>query len=310
MRATRNLVRRLALSMLVLAVGACASSDDDVDDVAEGYVRFEPPAITVQPGESGQWVQYVANPFDEDMDIVDIVGHQGVGGHHAVLYSSPTVEEIGTTREWRNIDQLVDRFLGGLGGEGAEEISLPEGAVFRVPAGHALYINAHYFNATEATIEGWSRLDVKFEPADSSRIAVGLFANVTLAFEATPGLSEATATCTLERDVDLVMFTNHMHEWGRAVRTTMLPPGAGAQDEPQMIKNDPMWNYEWATNPNFESYSVEAPLRLAAGSQLTTTCSWDNTTGESLRFPDEMCLFLAFHIDELGDLSCVDGSAI
>jgi hypothetical protein len=308
MRSNRAVVRTLAVSMVVTA--ACAGSGDDDDVVADGYVRLEPPVITLEAGESGQWVQYVADPFDQDMDVVDIVGHQGVGGHHAVLYSSPNVEAIGTTREWQKVDQLVDRFLGGLGGEGAEEIALPEGAVFRVPAGQALYINTHYLNATDAPIEGWSRLDVKFEPADQSRIAVGLFTNVTLGFEATPGFSEATTTCTVERDIDLVMFTNHMHEWGLAARTTLLPPGADTDAEPQMIKDDPMWNYEWATNPNFERYSVAAPFRLASGSQITTSCSWDNTTGESLRFPDEMCLFLSFHIDGSGDVSCVDGNPI
>ena len=313
MRSTLDVVvHALALSMAVVAAGACAESGDegDEDEVAEGYVRLRPPPITVQPGESGQWVQYVANPFDEDMDVVDIVGHQGVGGHHAVLYASPSVQEIGTTREWQPVDQIVDRFLGGVGGEGGEEIALPEGAVFRVPAGQALYLNTHYFNATEEAIEGWSQLDVKLEPADQSRIAVGLFTNVTLAFAATPGFSEATTTCTLEREVNLVMFTNHMHEWGVAARTTILPPGARPDDRPQVIKDDPDWNYEWATNPNFERYGVAAPLRLEAGTKITTTCSWDNDTGDSLRFPDEMCLFLSFDIDGRGDLACVDGKAL
>jgi hypothetical protein len=310
MRPIRRLVRTLAVSSMVIAAGGCAGSGDDNDNdaVPEGYVRFEPPTITVEPGESGQWVQYVANPFDEDMDVVDIVGHQGTGGHHAVLYATPTVEAIGTTRDWQNVDQLIDRFLGGLGGEGAEEIALPEGAVFRVPAGQALYMNTHYFNATDSPIEGWSRLDVKFEPADESRIAVSLFANVSLAFEATPGFSEATTACTLERDVDLVMFTNHMHEWGRAARTTILPPGARTDDAPQVLKDDPVWNSEWTTNPNFERHTVAEPLRLPAGSQIETTCSWDNDTGASLRFPDEMCVFLAFDIDGVGDLACVDGN--
>ncbi len=311
MRPTRSLVGTLAVSITVLAAGGCAESGDGDDDaVPEGYVRFEPPMIALEPGTSGQWVQYVANPFDEDMDVVDIIGHQGTGGHHAVLYASPSIEAIGTTRDWQNVDQVVDRFLGGLGGEGAEEIALPEGAVFRVPAGQALYINTHYLNATDTAIEGWSRLDVKFEPANESRIAVGLFTNVTLAFEVTPGLSEATTSCTLERDVNLVMFTNHMHESGVAARTTIVPPGASSEAEPQVIKDDPAWNYEWATNPNFERYTVSEPLHLEAGTQIETSCSWNNKTGRSLRFPDEMCLFLSFDIDGLGDLACVNGNSI
>jgi hypothetical protein len=301
------MVRTLILSAVVSLLAVACASEPSGDDVPEGYTRFEPPPITVAPGESGQWVQYVANPFDVDMDVVDIIGHQGPGGHHAVLYSSPTIQEVGFTREFSTLDQVADRFLGGLGGEGAEEIALPEGAVFRVPAGQALYINVHYFNAGTAPLEGWSQLDVKFEPASEDQIAVGLFANVTLGFNIEAGTAATVTTgCTVERDISLVMFTNHMHEYGVAAKTEIVPPGTDITT-PVMLKDDPEWNYEWATNPNFERHSVAEPMVIPAGTLIQTTCEWDNTTADNLMFPDEMCLFLSFHIDGTGDVSCVDG---
>lgn len=294
---------RLVCTLLVVPVAACAADGSDTDtgsDVPEGYVRFEPPPITLEPGQSGQWVQYVADPVDYDRDVIDLIGLQGTGGHHAILYATAELEPIGTTRDWTNVDQIADRFLGGLGGEGAESITLPEGAVFRVPAGHALYVQTHYFNATPAPIDGWSRLDVKFAEA-SDQTPVSLFSNVDLTFELGAGVTTRTTECTVGEDVDLLMITNHVHEWGLSSKTTMTVDGVET-----VLKDDPSWNYEWATNPNFQKLSLAEPLRIPAGALLSTTCTWDNDTGRTLTFPDEMCLFFGFSTSAR-DLACVDG---
>jgi hypothetical protein len=90
-----------------------------------------------------------------------------------------------------------------------------------------------------------------------------------------------------------VMFSNHMHEYGAAVRTTAkLPSG-----QTMMLKDDPAWVGEWATNPNFARAPIADPLIMPAGTELTTSCSWNNTTNRDLSFPDEMCAFFAFHLD-------------
>lgn len=292
---------RTLVLVCFLGVG-CA--DDPSND---GFVRYEPTPITLQPGESGQWVQYVANPFDVDMDVIEIIGTQGPGGHHAVLYASPTVQPVGFTRDFSQIDQVADRFLGGVGGEAGAEITLPEGAVFRVPAGYALYIQTHYFNAGTEPLEGTSRLDVKFAPASDDQIAVGMFTNVNLGFDIPANAQHtASASCVVERDVNLVMFANHLHEWGDSANTTLRAGGA-AEGEETMLKDDPAWAYEWATNPNFDKHDIAEPVTIAAGTTITTTCNWTNTTNDNLRFPDEMCLFIGFHIDGTGDVACVDG---
>jgi hypothetical protein len=280
-------------SVCVLAFGsltACAGEDGPPD----GYRRFEPEPIMVPAGTSGQWIQYVSGPVEQDMDVIDIRGEQGLGGHHAILYASPITQPVGTTREWRATDQVTDRFLGGVGGEGAEDLSPPEGGVFRVPAGFALYVNVHYYNAGDEPIEGRSQIDVKLDPASSSRTAVGFLggADVTAIARANT-TTEFSYSCKLKADTKLVMFSNHMHEYGKAVHTTARVPGG----EAMMLKEDPAWNYEWATNPNFTRRPISDPLVLPAGTEMTTTCSWNNTTNRDLAFPDEMCAFLGFHLD-------------
>src|SRR5213595_503471 len=92
-------MNRLALACL-LALGSLAACGT-TDGPPAGYVRFEPPKIMVPPGASGQWIQYVSLPVDQDMDVTDLVGTQSPGGHHVILYATPTSHPVGTTREWR-----------------------------------------------------------------------------------------------------------------------------------------------------------------------------------------------------------------
>ncbi|HVV82733.1 MAG TPA: hypothetical protein VHE35_06615 [Kofleriaceae bacterium] len=305
MSPTPRVTSLLSLASALIAGAAAGCIDPAPEDgPPDGYVRFEPTPIPVAAGASGQWVQYVAGPVAQDLDVVDIIGEQGPGGHHAVLYATPDVEPVGTTRDWRAVDQVTDRFLGGVGGEGGEAIRLPEGAVFRVPAGDALYINTHYLNATDEDEVGTTRLDVKLEPASPDRKAVTLFTNVTVDFDLpAEHATSREITCTVEDDLDLVMYTNHMHDYGVSTRTTITPPGG----EPTVLKDDPVWSPEWQSNPNFARATVAQPLHLARGTVVTTTCAWNNTTSRDLTFPDEMCLFLSFQLGSR-DLACVDGT--
>jgi hypothetical protein len=62
------------------------------EPVAEGYQRFEPPAIEVEPGDSDDWAQWVGGPLDQDYDVIDIDGTQSVGGHHALVYATTVAQ--------------------------------------------------------------------------------------------------------------------------------------------------------------------------------------------------------------------------
>ena len=168
------------------------------------------------------------------------------------------------------------------------------GAIFRVPAGYSLYMNVHYYNTSDDPVEGWSRLDVKLEPASPTRLAVGVLGTGDLSISAKANTTtELSYTCKTKDDMKIVMWSNHMHEYGTAARTTAkLPSG-----EMMVIKDDPIWRGEWATNPNFSHTPLDQPIALPAGTELTTRCSWNNTTNRDLGFPDEMCAFIAFHTD-------------
>lgn len=296
-------MRRLAC-FLFFAMASCGSEETPPPDDGppEGYVRYRTPPVTLQPGESGLWAQWVANPFDEDMDVADVIGWQSEGGHHALMYSTSEAREIGYTRDWSDADQLSTRFVGGIGGEGAEAVRLPAGMVLRIPANSSLLIQTHYINTGDTELVAESYLDVKLVPASPDAVVAGLFSHTDVGVDLTPGTNTMTVECVLQDDIELVMFANHMHEYGTVVKTTNI-----LEDGTEIVlKDDPAWEYEWALNPNFEYRTLESTVLLPAGSTLRTECEWQNTTTDEVSFPDEMCVFFGFSTNG-NDIVCLSG---
>jgi hypothetical protein len=247
----------------------------------------------------------VASPFDHDVDVVDVEGTQSGGGHHAVLYSLQQAQPIGTQRVWKDADIASAHFLGGIGGEGGSGLKLPPGVVFRLRKGNALGLQMHYLNTTAQPLEGTTELDVKFaDPSPSDRVA-SLVTNTALSFQVpAQGKLHVDVSCTVSQDVSLLMFANHMHQWGPSVATSLVDT-TGAQTD---LKSDPVWNSEWTTNPNFTHLTLDAPMVLKAGEILKTSCDWTNTTAQALSFPTEMCVFIGFYLGS-ADVGCVDNGS-
>lgn len=286
----------------ILGVAACgtdAPTKFDGELLDDGYIRYTPQSVTLQPGETRQYVQWVSGPIDHDVDMIDVRGSQGPGGHHAVLFASQSLEPIGTTRAWEGADQITSRFLGGVGGEGLSggDTPLPPGAVFRVPAGSGFYIQTHYLNATDKPITTESALEVKLSDPDPNATVLSMFVNTSVDIHVAPGESTQTIDCDVQEDTQLIMYVNHIHETGVSIATMRGE---------QMLKTDPSWNYEWTTHPNFKTTALDQPLMLHKGDKLKTTCAWNNKGAKTLGFPDEMCAFLTFYVGNK-DRACANG---
>lgn len=290
----------------LLALAGCGEEGyEPVEDVPDGYTRYRTDPIDLEPGASGLWFQWVAAPADRPLDILDIRGSQSIGGHHALLMSTTDVQEVGYTRAYDNTDLLSSHIFGGVGGPNGEPLAPPPGVVFRVPAGQALVVQTHYLNTSDQTIRGESVLDIKTVEASDEHVVASQFTMTSLAIDVIPGgQTQLETNCVMPRDVELVMWTNHMHDLG-TMQLTELTVG----DELRTIKSDPVWDYEWAFNPNFEQRGLDEALVLPAGSTLRTSCNWFNDTGAAVAFPDEMCVFFGYYLGT-EDLYCVDGDVI
>jgi hypothetical protein len=260
--------------------------------------------VAVAAGEDVMWAEWVASPLDSDRDVIDVTGLQSKGGHHALLYATTNVQSVGTSRVWQDADQLTARTAGGIGGEGNDAIQLPPGVVFRIPKGSALMIQSHYLNATNETIEGRSVLDVKLAPADPNAQVAGLLASTTLKISIPPGATTTTdVSCTTQKDIRVLMYANHMHNWGVSASTELIR--ADGTSTPLQV--DPVWDPSWAFHPNYTRFTLQVPAIIPAGDTIHTTCTWSSNKTTALNFPDEMCVFAGFYLGD-SDATCVDGS--
>jgi hypothetical protein len=292
----------MALGLVLLAACGTDNTQYGGEVLDDGFLRYEASPVRLQPGETKQFVQWVSPALDHDVDVVEVRGSQTRGGHHALLYASPDLEPVGTTRLWTAGDQITARFLGGTGGEGTSAVTeLPEGAVLRVPAGSGFYIQTHYLNTSDDVLDASSTIDVKLADPSPGATVLSMFVSSTLAVNVPPGASEQTLDCDVQKDTQMILYFNHIHEMGTAISTALTTDGTTA-----MVKVDPTWEDEWSTRPNVEVTALDSPLVLKAGSKLTTHCAWDNTGGRTLSFPDEMCAFFGFYVGT-HDLACANG---
>lgn len=285
------------------ATASATAHEFRTDPVPEGYQRFEPPAVELDPGDSHDWAQWVGGPLDKDYDVIDIRGQQSIGGHHALVYASTVAEMPGTTRLWKEEDQITSRLMGGIGGEGGANVQFPPGVVFRVKKGSYILIQTHFLNATTEHIVGRTVIDMKLAPVDASRTVASMFSSTTLSITlAAHNESAMDIACTAEKDLKFLQVSNHMHDYGKTQLTDYVDPSGAVH----MIKEDQTWAGEQALNPNFSKYTLESPLLVPKGSMIRTHCTWNNTSASPVTFPTEMCVFFGFILNE-NDIYCTDG---
>jgi hypothetical protein len=283
---------------------AYPGADLGMPPVAAGYVRYVSEPISVGPGEDVIWNEWITPPQDQDMDVIDVLGRQSRGGHHALLVSTTDVQALGFSREWRETDMLNSRTVAGTGGDGKDTKVLPPGATFRIKQGAALQIQSHFANTTNNALLGRSAFDVKLGPADPNAKVAAIFAVTTLDLLVKPqGTTTIETRCDVKEEVKLLNYANHMHEWGVAASTLLI----GADGSTRELKIDRAWDPLWAFHPNYTQFSVEAPAILPAGSTVSTTCTWSNDSAEPLEFPSEMCVFTGFVLGD-ADVACVNGT--
>jgi len=287
----------------------------------EGYTRIAAQTIhDVQPGGDATYCQYIMAPFDRDMDVLDVSGYQSAFGHHAVALSYPDDGslQIGESIPCMGTEFTADptssgtgggTFLGGIAGPGGESQDLPEGVAFRLPKGNGILLNVHYLNTGNTAIDGDAVLDVEFAEVDPNRRIAAMFLNLNMSFELAPSSRTAsTIDCVAQSDVQILMMTNHMHEYGANAKTEVVRADTGAIE---VLRDDPVWAYEMQFNIEYTRWTVEQPFVLRAGDTVRTSCEWNNTTPEALAFPREMCIGVGFALatgDNPTAPSCIGGS--
>lgn len=276
---------------------------------AAGFTRYVSPIVTVDPGQSELFCQWVTNPFPNDIDVISVTGQQSAFGHHVVVYATTATAPLGTSRLCSTNDMEAVHYIGAIGGDGGgSNINsiLPAGAVFRIPAGQSLMFNTHFINTTDQAVLGQAVMDLQFATPSSSDVLPGFFYNNNASFSLAPVASAQTAdaTCPITTDMSFYALANHMHYLGQSIYTEVIHPDGSHET----IVQNPSWLPEYMFNPVWQTWPASQPFALHAGDTLHTHCEWLNDTGATVTFPVEMCDAVGFFVPSNGaQVGCTDG---
>jgi hypothetical protein len=301
----------------------------------EGYTRLTFPTVKdIIPGSDVTFCEYAMAPLDHDVDVMDMTGMQSDAGHHAVAfsYTDDGTQEIGSTvgcmgTEFNGSAEAaanmaagiapaksstlsMGTFLGGVGGPKAPRaVTLPDGVVFRLKKGQGVMLNVHFINTGDEPVDGDAVVDLKLADADPSRLVAAMFLNLDFGFSLSPAAKvDSQVECKAGSDVQLVMFTNHMHEYGTSASTEVIRADSG---ESVMLHDDPAWSYEMQFNPSYSKWTAQDPFVLKTGDTIRTSCHWNNTEAKTITFPREMCIGVGFALssgDNPSAPACVGGN--
>lgn len=309
------MLRRASILAVCLTVGCASGSSLGEDEpsshvpdpaaVPEGYTRFVMTPRELGPGEEVIVNEWIAPAQDVDVDIADIHDDTLTNLHHLVVYSSIIDAAVGSIRVAQYDDQLaLDlRFLGGFGKEAQNAFHLPQGVVFRVNAGRALLANLHYLNTSSEKVLARAWVDLKLVEASPTAKTAALLAVSDIGLSLPPhAASSLDVACTMDEDVGLIGWANHMHELGTAARSDVLRQDGTVEG----LRDDDTWQPEWALDSQYTRWPLEAPLPVRKGDTLRTHCEWQNPGADKVTFPREMCLGFAFFVGQK-DLLCSSG---
>jgi hypothetical protein len=314
---------RILVASLGLLLAACSHGSGSAPPPPSGpdlIAGFTPPAAG--PGDT-TYVSPVLGPFAPGQDVTlcsyldtylaaetDVNGfrvYQSPFGHHAILFAAAQPRPV-DTHPCTDEDMLNTRFIAAGGSDSNAAATLfehvPDGLVFRFPAGAQIMFQTHWINASAETLPAAQAIAYLQEgPVQPGRQLLDLFNVVSDSFNIPPQqMGTATTTCTLPQDVQLFSLDGHQHEWGRHVDIELLDGSTSTM----------LWSHDWTPeyqfNPPINVYSVSQPLLLKAGQSVRVNCTWDNTTPTPLSFPREMCVGSGFYFPAMGEIDCVEGS--
>jgi hypothetical protein len=263
-----------------------------------------PPVPDIAPGKDITYCQWMADASDVTRQIANVEGYQSHGGHHLVLYATAVHEPVGTSRICTDQDMVSITFVGAVGGEGTSGpgAKLPAGLAFEVPPGMALMANTHYLNATDDAFDGQSVVDVKFADPAHPLPSVGFVVVNWASFMIPHGTPEFTGGgwCTAPRDLSLIMWTNHMHEYG----TSVFSEVERLDGTMVTMSRDETWRPEQAFAAPWVRWDPATPMVVKAGERFHVSCTWSNMTSDDVRFPREMCIASGFALEAMPQLVC------
>jgi hypothetical protein len=183
-------------------------------------------------------------------------------------------------------------------GVGTGEFDMPPGVGITFQAGAQLSMQLHVVNTTDGVLTGESGIEVVASDPDPDVQEAEIILPGPSNFTVAPGVQTLSGTCTLQSPTTIIGSFPHMHTLGTYLTQTAATAGTTVT-----IADGPF-------SFNEQRMNAVPPLSLAAGDVITTTCTWDNTTGNPVASGAstflEMCFGIVYRYPRLGQNAYCD----
>jgi hypothetical protein len=248
--------------------------------------------FTVPAGTEVYKCQDFANPFGgANAEVREFESHMTPGSHHLLLFF-----KAGATNGALADCSGLEIAPGPYGSQTPDDsVTYPDKVASLIDAKNGFRLQVHYVNATGAPLNVAVTVTMHLAAPGTvtDHAGVFFFNNVNLFIPSTGMPVTATKTCTIPSDVNVLVANSHMHQ--HATGFQALTGGTS-------IFTTTDWN-----EPKPATFAP--PLVLKAGSQVTFTCTYVNSTGQPIYFgehalTDEMCIFTGQFYPATGVLGC------
>jgi len=222
------------------------------------------------------------------------------GTHHMVLTTSSTASPLG---DYNCSAGSLDYEMLYAAGIATDDLVFPDGVAIHLTAGMYINLNLHLYDATDNDLAGTSGVMVKtIDAADVTHPADMVFSGTMQIGIPSDGEDhDVTGGCSAPQDWHLFALWPHMHKTAVHQKWTYQPSGGSLTT---LLDTDYMFTEQ-------KNYPI-AETVVPAGSTITTTCTYNNTTGHPVSFgessDDEMCFTGMYKYPAGGNLfECVGG---
>lgn len=209
--------------------------------------------------------------LDRDMYVGAIRPIAPKGTHHTVLANGP---------------QIMSNIIYA-SGVGTNPLEFPPGIGLKLNAGDTLVLQLHLFNTAFEPLSGTSGIEVVEIAPENLEQEADIFLPGPLNLNIAPNqVTTQAGVCNVDSDTTLFAVFPHMHQLGTHFKTTLTIGGADT------VIHDGDYDF------NHQAFIPFEPIALGAGDSITTECTWNNTTSQSVSWGEssttEMCFSILY----------------